>query len=104
MASLNSLYIKKETIETILKTLNKKGEKGVEITISINDETNQYGQNTSAWVSQTKEQREQKANKFYVGNGKCFWTDGEISKAEKNVQEAIIVEPEEEEEDGDLPF
>lgn len=107
MASLNSLYIKKETLETILKTLDKKGEKGIEITISINDETNQYGQNTSAWVSQTKEQIEQKSNKFYVGNGRCFWTDGKISKAKKiNIEEAEVVQTtaEEQDEDEDLPF
>ena len=85
------------------ETLEKKGEKGVSLTISINDETNQYGQNLSGWVSQTKEDREAKKPRFFVGNGKCFWTDGKITKAEQqqsNVVDAEVVE----EEDDDLPF
>lgn len=92
MSSLSEIYIKKETLETLLKTVNAKGEKGVSLTISIGDETNQYGQNLSGFVSQTKEQREAKKDKFYVGNGKVFWTDGKITKAEakpKDIHEPV---------------
>jgi hypothetical protein len=53
------------------------------MTISINDETNNYGQNVTAFAAQTKEQRDAKADKFYVGNGKVFWTDGTIVTAKK---------------------
>jgi len=73
MSSLNSLYIKKETLETLLKGVTKKGDKGIELTVAINDELNDYGQNISAWVSQSKEQREAKKPRFFVGNGKTFW-------------------------------
>ena len=52
-------------------------------TISISDEVNQYGQNVSVYESQTKEQREAKEKKNYIGNGKVFWTDGKISVAPK---------------------
>lgn len=83
MASLSEIYIKKDVLETILKTINAKNEKGILITISQNDETNKYGQNVTGFVSQTKEQREQKKDKFFVGNGKTFWTDGKITIAEK---------------------
>ena len=79
MSSLNSVYIKKAKLQEILSVLEMKGTDGVEITISITDTPNDYGQNLSAFVSQTKEQREAKANKFYVGNGKTFWTDGKIT-------------------------
>lgn len=103
MASLNDLYIKEETLEVLLKTIRKKGEKGVSLTVSLNDESNQWGQNLSAYVSQSKEDREAKKDRFYVGNGKTFWTDGKISVAEKKseeaVSEAVIVE-----DDDDLPF
>ena len=102
MGSLNSLYFKTETLEKLLKTVKKKGEKGVEITISINDETNNYGQNVSAFVAQSKEDRQEGKAKFYVGNGKCFWTDGSIKTAEKqaenNSQESS------DDDDEDLPF
>ena len=83
MSSLSNIYVKIETLETLLATLKAKGEKGISIDFSINDESNQYGQNISAYVSQTKEQREAKTARFYVGNGKCFWTDGKINVAKK---------------------
>jgi hypothetical protein len=49
------------------------------VTIAINDETNQYGQNVSAWLAQSKEERDEDAERVYVGNGKTIWTDGKIS-------------------------
>jgi hypothetical protein len=51
-------------------------------TMSINDKQDDYGNNASIWVQQTKEERESKAPKKYVGNGKVQWTDGNITKAE----------------------
>lgn len=105
MASLNDLYIKEETLDTLLKTIRKKGEKGISLTVSINDEANQWGQNLSAYVSQSKEDREAKKDRFYVGNGKTFWTDGKIAvaekKAEDDVQDAVVISDGEEDE---LPF
>ena len=67
----------------LLKVVSAKGEKGISIDVSINDETNKWGQNVSSYVSQTKEQRDAKKDRFYVGNGKCFWTNGTIVVAEK---------------------
>ena len=80
MASLSEIYVKKSTLETILRALNakqgKEGE-GVKLTISLSDQTNNYGQNVSVYVAQTKEQRDAKKPLFYVGNGKTFWSKGE---------------------------
>ncbi|WP_407491742.1 hypothetical protein [Elizabethkingia anophelis] len=98
MSSLNSLYIKKETLEQLLSTVTKKNEKGVELTISIQEEGNQYGQNVSAFVSQSKEQRDSGVNKFYVGNGNTFWTDGKIQVVKKNSSTGTGSD------DSDLPF
>jgi hypothetical protein len=104
MSSLSNIYIKKETLEVLLKTVNAKGEKGLSIDISINDETNQYDQNVTAYVSQTKEQREAKAQRYYIGNGRCFWTDGKITIATKKeqVHQAELLPSVEDE--SDLPF
>ena len=41
------------------------------------------GQNVSAYVSQTKEQRDAKTPIFYVGNGKTFWSKGETPCAQR---------------------
>lgn len=99
MSALLDLYLNEKTLETLLSVVRQKGEKGVSLTVSISDESNQYGQNVSAYVSQTKEQREAKMNKFYTGNGKVFWTDGKIQVAAK--KEAVTsLEPS----SGGLPF
>lgn len=103
MSALGAIYMKKETLSKLVEVLNQRGENGIEITLSISDETNQYGQNVTGFVSQTKEQREEKKPKIYVGNGKVFWTDGTIKVAEKkteSVQGADVVEPE----SDDFPF
>lgn len=91
MASLSEIFVKKETLETLLSVLSKKtgkDAKGIKLTISLSDEAKNYGQNVSAYVSQTKEQRDAKNPVFYVGNGKTFWTKGEtpIPKKENNEQ------------------
>jgi len=105
MAVLADMWIKKETLKTLLDTVSKKGENGVALTIAINDETNQWGQNLSSYVSQTKEQREAKADRYYTGNGKVFWTDGKITRAEKQEEVSTNASPEViEEEEDDLPF
>ena len=80
MASLSEIYLKKSTLETIIKALNAKQGKdaeGVKLTISLSDQTNNYGQNVSVYVAQTKEQRDAKTPLFYVANGKTFWSKGE---------------------------
>lgn len=104
MSALAEIYIKKETLQTLLSVLEKKGDegKGVSITVSIGNETNSYGQNVSSFVSQTKEQREAKKEKFFVGNGKVFWTDGSISVA-KSQPEASTQAQNTEDQDS-IPF
>jgi len=52
------------------------------------------------YEEQTKEQREAKATKNYIGNGKIFWTDGNINVAEKVEREAVSSNSTED----DLPF
>lgn len=101
MSALASIYMKKETVETILDTINKKGDKGFEITVSINDETNDYGQNVTSFASQTKEQREANKPKFYVGNGKVFWNNGTIKNAEKKEHNTTQAQ---QDDSGSLPF
>lgn len=67
------------------------------LTVSISDSTNPYGQNISIYEEQTKEEREAKKPRTYVGNGKIFWTDGNVSVAERRQTESAPA-------DDDLPF
>jgi hypothetical protein len=76
MANLSEIFLKQETLETLLNTVKAKGLKGVSLTISMNDEANDYGQNVQSYVSQTKEDREAKKPKYWTGSGKVFWSDG----------------------------
>jgi hypothetical protein len=72
-------------------------------TVSINDETNDYGKNVAIWEEQTKEQREAKEQKNFCGNGKVVWTDGKVVKAEQKPQPIEGISKEEKDDDG-LPF
>ena len=65
------------------------------LTISINDET-RFGNNVAIMDSQTKEEREAKAQKNYLGNGKVVWTNDLIKLAER---EEVTSD-----ETNDLPF
>ncbi len=49
-----------------------KGKKGsyINVTMFINDENDQYGNNASVIISQTKEEREAKTPRVYLGNGR----------------------------------
>lgn len=63
-----------------------KGKKGsyINVTIFVNDETDQYGNNASIIVSQTKEERDAKVDRVYLGNGKT------VSNGQPKKEESII--------------
>ena len=69
-------------------------------TLSVNDET-RYGNNVAVMDSQTKEEREAKVAKTYLGNGKVVWMspDG-VTVAERDDQPQAVSEPA----SDDLPF
>ena len=46
------------------------------ITITINDEPDQFGNQGPVTMDQTKEEREAKSPKQYLGNVKVVWTNG----------------------------
>jgi len=50
----------------------KNGAKYYSITISVNDEADDRGNDCAIWTNQTKEEKGQK--KSYIGNGKTVWT------------------------------
>ena len=54
----------------------KKG-KYLPITITVNDEPDQFGNQGPVTMDQSKEEREAKTPKQYLGNVKVVWTNGE---------------------------
>jgi hypothetical protein len=104
MANLSEIFLKQETLETLLNTVKAKGLKGVSLTISMNDEANEWGQNVNSYVSQSKEDREAKKPKFWTGSGKVFWSDGKPAMAVEKKQAHQSKAEYAEKESNALPF
>jgi len=77
------------------RIFEKDGRKWLSLSISVNDETN-YGNNVGISIAQSKEERESKQPKTYLGNGKVVWNSGTIVNATKEEQEVDTSK--------DLPF
>ena len=73
-ASINLNEIPKDKI-----IVGKKG-KYLPISITLNDELDQFGNQGPVIVSQSKEERAAKETKTYLGNVKLVWTNGEVKK------------------------
>ena len=81
-ASINLNEIPKDKI-----IVGKKG-KYLPISITLNDELDQFGNQGPVIVSQSKEEREAKQAKTYLGNVKLVWTNGEVKKFDNPQQQA----------------
>lgn len=90
MASIDLMKIDKSKIIT-----HANGCKYLNIDITVNDEKDQYQNDVSVAVSQTKEERDLKLKKTYLGNGKTVW-----ESEKKQTTEQVITSNEVE----DLPF
>jgi|TARA_B110000967_G_C18711378_1_gene472890 hypothetical protein len=97
-ASINLNEVPKDKI-----IIGKKG-KYLPITITINDDLDQFGNQGPVIVDQSKEEREAKTQKTYLGNVKVVWTNGEnVAAAPRDGQPqapALVAEAG----DDDLPF
>ena len=104
MASIIKTSINLNEIPKDKIIVGKKG-KYLPITITINDEVDQFGNQGPVVVAQSKEEREAKNPKVYLGNVKIVWTNGtnvDAAPKEDNQQQsaprAVAVE------DDGLPF
>jgi phosphoenolpyruvate-protein kinase (PTS system EI component) len=101
MSALLNISIRVDKLPKEKFVQGKNGAVYYNATVSVNDDTNQWGQNVAVTDSQTKEEREAKAPKTYIGNGKVVWTDGNIERAEQQEQQASAPV---QAESNDLPF
>lgn len=100
MATLISAYFTKAKLQEMLNAADK----GIAVTIAVNDEANTYNQNVVVSKAQTKDERDAKAPKVYYGNGGVVWTDGKVTLAPKK-DAATQKQPSSTEVDfQDLPF
>ena len=97
-ASINLNEIPKDKI-----IIGKKG-KYLPITITLNDEVDQFGNQGPVIVDQTKEEREAKVAKTYLGNVKVVWSNGDNVAAAPRTDQQQQAAPAKQEVEDDLPF
>ena len=79
----------------------KKG-KYLPITITLNDEVDQFGNQGPVVVAQTKEERDAKVAKTYLGNVQVVWTNGDnVNVAPRD---EVTAAPAQAQPADDLPF
>ena len=102
MASIIKTSINLNNIPKDKIYAGKKG-KYLPITITLNDEVDQFGNQGPVVVEQTKEERDAKAPKTYLGNVKVLWTNGQnVDRAPMDSNSAPASAPAAA--DEDLPF
>jgi len=90
-------------LDNIPKDKIYKGKKGSYLTVvvTVNDDIDQFGNQGPVYVDQTKEERDSKEPKNYLGNVKVVWTNGDFPEpAPKDSKEEVAVE----DTGDDLPF
>jgi hypothetical protein len=82
MAKIISASIDLSKIDKSKIVNGKDGRMYLDVTIIANDEPDQYGRDTQIIQGQSKEEREQKVQKVYLGNGKTMWSGQSKAKVE----------------------
>ncbi len=87
------------------KIIDGKKGKYLPITITINDETDQFGNQGPVIVQQSKDERDAKIEKVYLGNVKVVWTNGDnVDVAPRDNQPMQSAMPPQPKPVDDLPF
>ena len=84
----------KEAIQT-----GKNGKKYINLVVDKRKAESQYGETHTLYVSQTKEQREAKEDKIYVGSGREYLFDQTKSNDDEHKKQNNNVQPKD-----NLPF
>lgn len=87
MAQIINLSIDLSKIDKS-KIKDQNGKKWYNLQVSINDEKDQFGNDGAIWENQTKEEREAKKPKNYLGNAKVSWQSGAKSETQPTTQVA----------------
>lgn len=80
--SINVAKIDKSRIKEVKLKDGSMG-KFIDVSVHLNDEQDQYGNIASMSMGQTKEERDVKAPKTYLGNGKRVWASKPAAPAEQ---------------------
>ena len=103
MASIIKTSINLNEIPKDKIYVGKKG-KYLPITITLNDEVDQFGNQGPVVVQQTKEERDAKTEKVYLGNVKVVWTNGDNVEVAPRDTTPAPAQPQAAQPVDDLPF
>ena len=53
-------------------------DKYLNVSITVNDENDKFGNNVTVTLNQSQEERNAKAPRTYLGNGKVVWGQGKV--------------------------
>ena len=78
MGMIIGLSLDLDTFSALVKagkgvTTANNGKRYLGVTVSIDDQVNQYGKDCSVWIEQSKAQREAKEKRDFIGGGKVVW-------------------------------
>ncbi len=74
MSKLISLSIDVKKIDKSKLISHSNGAVYLNLTMDLKDESDQYGNDCSVWIQQSKEERDAKARRTFLGNGKVLWS------------------------------
>jgi len=103
MASIIKTSINLNNIPKDKIIVGAKG-KYLPISLTLNDEVDQFGNNGPVIVEQTKEERETKVDKVYLGNAKVVWTNGMNVETAPRMDQPKAAAKAEPAQEPDLPF
>jgi|TARA_B100001173_G_scaffold301702_1_gene302555 hypothetical protein len=103
MASILKTSINLNSIPKDKIIIGAKG-KYLPISITLNDEVDQFGNNGPVIVEQSKEERESKVAKVYLGNTRVVWTNGQNVEAAPRMDQPKAAPKAQPVKEEDLPF
>ena len=69
----------------------KGGNQGFAFQFALNDETDDYGNNVTLWMTQTEAERESKAKRIFIGNGRAQFNNGKLTIVSKDNPEGTTL-------------
>lgn len=89
MAEIVNISIDLNKLNKAKEVQGKNGARYYNLSLVINDEANQYGKNVQVTEPQSKEERQAKEKKTFVGSGVSVWRNGETLKFDKKDESDI---------------
>jgi hypothetical protein len=83
---MSKLIAVKIDVTKIDKSKLFKGQKGTyaNFTMDLKDNPDNYGNDCSIWLEQSKEERQQKADRVFLGSGKVVWSDSNDNRVSQH--------------------